>query len=1058
MHLHRRQFLKTTAGLTLGSIAASALPFGASFARTNPRPRIAVLWDERYGTAANRKVSLADIKGLFDAATTKYFTADELPGVLDRTSFDLLIIPTGPDFPANAFPAILSFLRSGGNLLSVGGTPFAVPWHRTGTGFTEGIRQVNYHKALGITQSFRIPVTDGGKLETNSIAPASESLTGSLNITAVHALYYRLAETNDLPNESGSAGTQDAVITPLVWNIVDGKRTSAPIVQIDQLRGPFAGGRWIIAPIEGRIEPNAVRTLAEMALEGAMRLHARPGYACYRSGELPVIDVQFHVPGGNAAAIVRGKLKIEFRDSRNRIVTERTAEWNGSGSLLTASVPLDKKTAGGLTPGLYSAEVTQDVGSEEMESVPVRYTTGFWMEDAALMKSGATYTVDGYYFRKNGDPYPVTGTTYMTSDIHRKFLFDPNPFLWQKDFAAMRAAGINMVRTGIWTAWRNYMLDPGSLNETTMRSLDAFLHTARAADMPVIFTFFAFLPELWNGENAYLDPRSVEAQKEFVSLIVRRYASMNDVMWDHINEPSFCNPNALWSCRPNSDRYEQAAWTAWLAQKYPAATAAERESTLRQQYRLRPDESLGLPGTGDFTGSAILYDKRPLKTVDYKFFAQAKFAEWSTSMTAAIRANGNPAQLITVGQDEAGTGDSPSPHFFAQTVDFTSLHNWWLNDDLVWDSVMTKVHGKANLIEETGVMFYERIDGSAYRSETEAAQLLDRKIAISLGTGGAGFIQWIWNINPLMKNDNEATIGLVRADGTVKPEFDVVRKYARFIGTHSGIFEEREDETAVMLIPHAQIFSPRNSASEATKRAVRTMTYGLGIPLRSVAEHADPAAVRGAKLIIVPAPRTLTDKGWELLKQAVSSGSTVMMSGIIDENEFYINRKRSAALGLTAAASVIVQEEIVPMNGVPHRFSFRGEKMQQLEKADLSPAQEQQVIIVPHGKGKFIWSPVPLENSESADSLLAYYTFAAAQANIAPLFKAVKAPSILILPQLFRRHVMYTLVSETSEDTEVRFRHASTSPEHSIMLPSQQAVLVILDRSTGALIGRSDRT
>lgn len=328
------------------------------------------------------------------------------------------------------------------------------------------------------------------------------------------------------------------------------------------------------------------------------------------------------------------------------------------------------------------------------------------------------------------------------------------------------------------------MLDPGTLNESTMRSLDAFLLTARSFDIPVIFTFFAFLPELWNGENAYLDPRSVNAQKEFVSLIVRRYRGMNDVMWDLINEPSFCSPQNLWSCRPNYDRFEQQAWKEWLNERYPNRNATEREDLLRAQYRLRPDESTGLPAMGDFSGSAILYDKRPLKTVDYKFFAQAMFTRWSAAMVDTIRASGNPKQLITVGQDEAGTGDSPSPHFFGGTVDFTSLHNWWLNDDLVWDSVMTKVHGTANLIEETGVMFYEKADGSAFRTEQEAAQLLDRKIAISLGTGGAGFIQWIWNINPLMKNDNEATIGLVRADGTVKPEFDIVKKYAAFIRKH----------------------------------------------------------------------------------------------------------------------------------------------------------------------------------------------------------------------------------------------------------------------------------
>jgi hypothetical protein len=155
-------------------------------------------------------------------------------------------------------------------------------------------------------------------------------------------------------------------------------------------------------------------------------------------------------------------------------------------------------------------------------------------------------------------------------------------------------------------------------------------------------------------------------------------------------------------------------------------------------------------------------------------------------MAEVVRANGNPKQLITVGQDEGGTGESPGNHFIADAVDFTSLHNWWLNDDLVWDSVVTKAAGKPNLVEETGVMFYEKMDGSAWRTEEEARNLLERKMAISLGAGGAGFIEWVWNANPYMMSDNEAAIGLHRPDGTAKPEQLALERYAKFF---SGIRE-----------------------------------------------------------------------------------------------------------------------------------------------------------------------------------------------------------------------------------------------------------------------------
>ena len=99
------------------------------------------------------------------------------------------------------------------------------------------------------------------------------------------------------------------------------------------------------------------------------------------------------------------------------------------------------------------------------------------------------------------------------------------------------------------------------------------------------------------------------------------------------------------------------------------------------------------------------------------------------------------------------------------------MHNWWANDDLVWDSVMARNRRtKASLIEETGIMFYEKMDGSAWRTEEEARNLLERKLAISFAAQGAGFVQWIWNANCYMNSDNEAAIGFHRADQTAKPE------------------------------------------------------------------------------------------------------------------------------------------------------------------------------------------------------------------------------------------------------------------------------------------------
>ena len=86
----------------------------------------------------------------------------------------------------------------------------------------------------------------------------------------------------------------------------------------------------------------------------------------------------------------------------------------------------------------------------------------------------------------------------------------------------MKAAGVNLVRTGIWTGWKRYMPEVGRLDEAALRALDVFLLTARQHDIPVIFNFFAFLPEAWGGENPYLDPRAVAAQQAFLGAFARR--------------------------------------------------------------------------------------------------------------------------------------------------------------------------------------------------------------------------------------------------------------------------------------------------------------------------------------------------------------------------------------------------------------------------------------------------------------------------------------------------------------------------------------------------------
>jgi hypothetical protein len=603
------------------------------------------------------------------------------------------------------------------------------------------------------------------------------------------------------------------------------------------------------------------------------------------------------------------------------------------------------------------------------------------------------------------------------------------------------------------------MMDVGAPAEGPLRAMDAFILTARKFDIPVIFTLFAFLPESWGGANPYLDPRAVNAQAEFITAFAGRYRHAKEIIWDLINEPSFCNPQFLWQCRPNYDRYESEAWQSWLKERYPAPSDEARNALIQESYRMTSDEAPALPTKDDFDDVNLFGERHPVKVVDYRLFAQAMFARWVHEMTGAIRrAQGtgdraNPRQLITVGQDEGGTYEAPGNQFFGEAVDFTCVHNWWSNDDLLWDQVVTATPGRPNLVEETGVMFYEKMDSSPWRNEEEVRNLLERKMAIAIGSGSAGFIQWLWNTNPYMTLDNESGIGFHRVDGSAKPELAPVAGLARFVKAHSSLMRGRTDEDAVMIIPHSQMFSTRNFASDATRRCVRVMSYDLSIPLSAISEYRVGRLNRAPKLLIMPSPRTINQNCWDSLLKMVDQGSMLLITGVIDTDDHWLPAQRTAALNLSATIKPVAEEEFITIEGTEHQLSYRGEKMQRIEKAVDTSDRPAGIGVLPHGKGKLIWCPLPVELSDSVEPTAALYRYAAKQAGITPLFSIEpKKSGVLVLPTLYEEASLYTLISEAERDTRVHLTIRETSTQINITVPAQRAAIILVDRKQGEIL------
>jgi hypothetical protein len=1030
-HFPRRKFLKTIGGAAVLSAFPDLLLGGQA-----RKPNVAIFWEPGFPAFDDCKLTQnALLEAVREIAVHRFLGERELIAQLNNFPYDLLITPYGSAFPKRAWPEILKFLRRGGNWLNLGGVPLTRPVVRAGNGWRAESHQNTYHKQLGITHSFPVKSSSISAYET------AYDFQNDIRAEEIYELYVRLTSSKNEPAEDGSDGPHEGVVSPLIFALNRDRRPiAAPVIQMDRLLADFAGGRWVFANYTGTIGSNAIRALVQAAARGASRFEVRSEFACYRPGEALSFSAQLTRPKGELEKLASKQCAIEVRDANNRLVSPFTLTLDVKNTVATGSANfLD---AIQLLPGFYTvhARITLD-------SVELTHASGFWIYDEALMTRGKPFTVDKHFFYRDGKVFPVTGTTYMASDKHRSFLLDPNPFTWDNDFRAMKEAGVNMIRTGIWTGWRHYMSESGQMNDAMLRAFDAFLLTAHKHDIPVIFTFFAFLPHTWGGENAYLDPRSIKAQQQFISAFTRRCGRIDDVIWDFINEPSFGSYKYVWSCRPNYDAHEKAAWQKWLRDRYPAATDEEHAARLQEIWRTTADDLLDLPKIQDFESVNLIDERRPLKTLDFRLFAQDMFIRWVRQMTTAIKSNGNSRQLITVGQDENGLGDSPNPQFFSREIDFTSLHNWWNNDDLVWDSVVAKTPSRMNLMEETGVMFYEKTDGGApWRSEEDASRLLERKMALSFAADGSGFIEWVWNTNPYMFSTNEVGIGFHRVDGTAKPELEPFLNIAKFMAQHGHRMKDRLSEPVAMVIPHSQMFSPRSYAHEATRKCVRAMYYYCGVPMQAVSEYTLQEYAGQAKLIIVPAPRVLTEKCWETLLAEIRRGATLAISGAIDTDDHWLPVERSNLFGAHAQTVPIAESEPIMIGTRTHLVRYEGDKMQRIEKAVVK-GESARAIVQPYGLGRAVWSPLPLEVGDSMTAIAAFYKFALSLARVGPIFTATPStPAVLILPSVFRDVVLYTFVSEIDRDVRMTVIHMENRKRFDVLVPAGRTAMVFVDR------------
>src|SRR5262249_43813980 len=155
-------------------------------------------------------------------------------------------------------------------------------------------------------------------------------------------------------------------------------------------------------------------------------VEARPTRASLEPGEAASIRVVVSRPVARSSEAVPDQALLRVTGDDGALVYAGGVALEGAPELPAGLAPIHP--AAPLGPGLYHAEVTLP----DAPFQPHAAQTGFWVRDARLLAEGPRLSASRDWIRQDGHVLPVIGTTYMASDVHRKFLFEPNPHLWDR--------------------------------------------------------------------------------------------------------------------------------------------------------------------------------------------------------------------------------------------------------------------------------------------------------------------------------------------------------------------------------------------------------------------------------------------------------------------------------------------------------------------------------------------------------------------------------------------------------------------------------------------------
>ena len=198
------------------------------------------------------------------------------------------------------------------------------------------------------------------------------------------------------------------------------------------------------------------------------------------------------------------------------------------------------------------------------------------------------------------------------------------------------------------------------------------------------------------------------------------------------------------------------------------------------------------------------------------------------------------------------------------------------------------------------------------------------------------------------------------------------------------------------------------------------------------------------KLIIIPSPFELTDHAWQVVLDKVRAGATLLISGRFDEDAHFHGTGRQNEVGLNyEPGPLTARENVLTWPEGEARLTYSGDKTTYLDRAFFPDGKTFSMQTL--GKGKIIFSVLPLELNDNLQAVGDVYKYAAKQAGVTSAYStSTQDPAILICPTRFPHATLYVVTSESAKTADISFEDHLSGKNFSTTIEAGRAAMLVV--------------